>query len=134
MGFRSGAYMKVWQVQPKSDKAVTVQGSVSVKNRTTGEYETKFNEYCSFLGENVATKAKTLKRGDTIRLGDVDVEGVWDANAQKKYYNFKVFSFDFERSSAGGGNTSGNAVTQDEEMSTAYEGISDDVDEEGLPF
>ena len=42
MGFRTGAYAKVWEVTPMSDTSTKVRMSVSRKNKQTGEYEQDF--------------------------------------------------------------------------------------------
>lgn len=39
MGFRTGAYAKVWEVTPMSDTSTKIRISVSRKNKQTGEYE-----------------------------------------------------------------------------------------------
>lgn len=38
MGFRSGAYAKVWDVSPVSDTATKLRVSISRKDKNTGEY------------------------------------------------------------------------------------------------
>lgn len=38
MGFRTGAYAKVWEVTPMSDTSTKVRLSVSRKNKQTNEY------------------------------------------------------------------------------------------------
>ena len=44
MGFRNGAYAKVWD-EPSvvSDSMTKLRVSISRKNKTTGEYETDFS-------------------------------------------------------------------------------------------
>ena len=39
MGFRTGAYAKVWEVTPMSDTSTKVRMSISRKNKQSGEYE-----------------------------------------------------------------------------------------------
>ena len=38
MGFRTGAYAKIWEVTPMSDTSTKVRLSVSRKNKQTNEY------------------------------------------------------------------------------------------------
>lgn len=47
MGFRTGAYAKVWEVTPMSDTSTKVRMSVSRKNKQTGEYEQDFFRVCT---------------------------------------------------------------------------------------
>lgn len=42
MGFRTGAYAKVWEVTPMSDTSTKVRMSISRKNKQSGEYEQDF--------------------------------------------------------------------------------------------
>ena len=50
MGFRTGAYAKVWEVTPMSDTSTKVRMSVSRKNKQTGEYEQDFSIYNNIPG------------------------------------------------------------------------------------
>ena len=38
MGFRTGAYAKVWEVTPMSDTSTKVRMSISRKNKQSGEF------------------------------------------------------------------------------------------------
>ena len=96
MGFRTGAWAKVWEVDQKSATWVKGRISISRKNKQTGEYEQDFSGYVDFNGTAAATKAAGLHEGDAIKLGDVDVVRVWDKERQKEYINYKVFSFDLD--------------------------------------
>lgn len=134
MGFRVGSWMKVWEIQPKSAGVTSIKGSVSRKNKETGEYETEFCEYCSCLGANIAQKAANLQVGQTIKLKDIDVTSVYDKVKQQKYINYKIFDFDIDdvpRANAPAAATKSNINSP---LDVAYEGISDDVVDEGLPF
>ncbi len=132
MGFRNGAYARVWEITPKTDKVTNGKISISMKNQTTGGYDTKFNEYVSFLGPNCAAKAKMLKKGDSIKLGEVDAETRWDSQKQQKFYSWKIFSFEPANFQGAGNPNAGNMPPAP--TNPVYEGVSDDMDEEGLPF
>lgn len=93
MGFRNGAYLKVWEIKPKSDVSTQIRGSVSKKNKQTGEYEQDFSGFVSCIGKSAAKKAAGLKEGDRIRLQDVDVSTTYDKENKKQYVNYKCFSF-----------------------------------------
>lgn len=96
MGFRTGAYAKVWEVKPFSDTSVKLRLSVSRKNKQTGEYEQDFSGYVNAVGTAAAKKAACLKEGDRIKLGDVDVTTKYDAEKKVTYTNFKMFSFELD--------------------------------------
>lgn len=92
MGFHNGAYATVWSIEDKGNYT-KVNLSVSQKNKNTGDYETKFSEFVNFVGAAHAN-AKNLKPRDRIRIGDMDATNTYNKEANKKYYNFAVFSFD----------------------------------------
>lgn len=94
MGFRTGAYCMVWGVDPKTDTFTKVQLSVSKKNKATGEYETEFSGFVSFVGTAAAKKAAALKPKDRIKLGDVDVTNIYDHESKREYVNYKCFNFE----------------------------------------
>lgn len=96
MGFRTGAYAKVWEVTPMSDTSTKVRMSVSRKNKQTGEYEQDFSGFVLAIGTASATKAARLKKGDKIKLGDVDVSTKYDKEKEVTYTNYKMFSFDID--------------------------------------
>lgn len=94
MGFRNGAYAKVWSVEEKSPTMAKVNISVSKKNKQTGEYETEFSGFVDFVGTMNSAKAMKLSRGDRVKLGDVDVVTVRDEKRGAYFTNYKVFSFE----------------------------------------
>lgn len=100
MGFRSGAFAKVWEVAPMSDTSTKVRMSISRKNTQTGEYEQDFSGFVMAIGTAVASKAARLKKGDRIKLGDVDVSTKYDKDKKVTYTNFKMFSFEADGESA----------------------------------
>lgn len=100
MGFRTGAYAKVWEVKPVSDTMTKLRISISRKNKQSGEYEQDFADFVSAVGTAAAKKAAGLKEGDRIKLGDVDVSNRYDKEAKVKYVNYKLFSFDIDGAEA----------------------------------
>lgn len=96
MGFRTGAFAKVWEVKPISDTNVKLRLSVSRKNKQTGEYEQDFSGFVNAVGTAAAKKAGGLKEGDRIKIGDVDVTTKYDAEKKVTYTNFKMFSFELD--------------------------------------
>lgn len=99
MGFRTGAYAKIWKVEPFSDTSTKLRISISRKNKQSGEYEQDFSGFVSAIGTAAAKKAACLKEGDKIKLGDIDVTTTYNKEKNITYTNYKVFSFDLEESS-----------------------------------
>lgn len=94
MGFRSGAYAKVWSVETVSDKVTRCRVSVSRKNQDGDGYTQQFSGFVSFLGTAAASKAAKLKESDTIRFNDVDVTTNYDKERNINYTNFICYDFD----------------------------------------
>jgi hypothetical protein len=93
MGFRNGAYAKVWEVKPNSSgKSTSVRLSIS-KKTGEGQYEEDFSGYAAFIA-TANTQAAALKTGDRIKLGDVDVSSRYDREKKERFFNCKVFSFE----------------------------------------
>lgn len=126
MGFRTGAYAKVWKVEPFSDTSVKLRISISRKNKQTGEYEQDFSGFVNAIGTAAAKKAAVLKEGDTIKLGDVDVTTKYDKQKEVTYTNYKIFSFEVD-----GGNTSAPKPASNEPQPAVDSG---EVDDSRLPF
>lgn len=94
MGFRQGAFARVWQVEPKSERWTKIRISISRKNADTGEYEDEFSGFIDCIGSACAAKAAKLKERDRIRLGNVDVTNKYVKEKNTTYTNFKMTSFD----------------------------------------
>jgi hypothetical protein len=93
MGFRNGAYAKIWEVKPNSSgKSTSVRLSVSRKV-ADGQYEEDFSGYAAFIA-TANTLAAKLRKGDRIKLGDVDVSSRYNAEKKERMFSFKVFSFE----------------------------------------
>lgn len=99
MGFRKGAYAKVWEVTPMSDTSTKLRVSISRKNKQTGNYEQDFSGFILCIGTACAAKAAKLNKGDSIRLGDCDVTTWYNKETGTNYTNFKIFSFDQDEES-----------------------------------
>ena len=124
MGFRNGAYAKVWEVTPVSDTRTRIRLSISRKNKQTEQYEQDFGGFVSFVGTACANKAAKLKQGDRIKLGDVDLQNKYDKEKNTTYYYPTVFSFEPADSSAG-----------TDRAEAAQADVDDgDVDDSLLPF
>ncbi len=94
MGFRNGAYAKIWDVSGVSDTNTKLRISISRKDNRSGEYVNDFSGFVNAIGTAAAAKALRLKKGDRIKLGDVDVSNKYDKEKQVTYTNCKIFSFE----------------------------------------
>ena len=94
MGFRTGAYAKVWDIKPRTPKATALRISTSRKPHGSDQYVQDFGGYVTCLGENAAKAALALKAGDKIKLGDVEVQTTYVKEKDTTYTNFNVFSFE----------------------------------------
>lgn len=92
MGFRSGAYAKVWEKSSVGDTSTKLRISISRKIKDV--FEQDFSGYVSFVGTANAKKAACLPDGARIKIGDCDVSTRYDAIKKISYTNYKVFSFE----------------------------------------
>ena len=134
MGFRSQAFCKVWEITPQTDTRTKGRISISRKNRQTGEYETDFSGFVSFLGSAAARKAASLKEGDRIRLGDIDVSNRYDKEKQVTYTNFNIFSFETQDEFDSGYSAPQQAAGTGAGDGFVYEGLESDPSEQRLPW
>lgn len=126
MGFRTGAYAKVWEVSPMSDTSTKVRLSVSRKNKQTGEYEQDFSGFVLCIGTAAARNAARLKEGARIKLGDCDVTTKYDAQKKVTYTNYKLFSFE---------NADGNGSSETDRATYQPPVDEGEIDEDDrLPF
>lgn len=125
MGFRTGAYAKVWEVNPMSDTSTKIRVSVSRKNKQTGEYEQDFSGFVLCIGTAAARNAAKLKEGARIKIGDCDVTTKYDAQKKITYTNFKLFSFE---------DADGNSSSMPDATDPQPQVDAGEVDENRLPF
>lgn len=135
MGFRTGAYATVWEVNPVSNVNTKGRISISRKDKNTGEYRDEFTGYVSFLGEATAKDALQLKNRDRIRLKDIDVNSKYDKERKTMFHNFNIFSFEHVQSLSSGGGSNSNSYSRSSSAASSgtnpYDG---DPIEEDLPF
>lgn len=125
MGFRTGAFAKIWDVTPISDTSTKLRLSISRKNKS-GEFEEDFSGFVLAIGTANAAKAAKLAKGDRIKLGDVDVSTKYDRDSKITYVNYKMFSFE---QSDGAGST---AQTSRPDIPAEVDG--GEFDESKLPY
>lgn len=94
MGFRSGAWARVWSVEPVTDTKTKIRLSISRKDKESGEYREEFSGYVNFYGTATAKRAAKLGERTTIKLGDVDVKNHYDRETKKGWTDYQVFTFE----------------------------------------
>lgn len=97
MGFRVGAYAKVWSIEPKSDTWTKLRISISKKKKDSDEYIYEYSGFVDVNGTVPAARAAKLSEGDRIRLGEVDTLCTWDKEKGVEHGYRKVFSFYTEK-------------------------------------
>lgn len=130
MGFRTGAFAKVWDIQPKSDTNTTIRISISrkVPNTDPPQYEDDFTGFVSCVGTAAAKKAANLTKGDRIKLGDVDLRTRYVKETNTTYYNCLMFSFEPANTPAAPN------ITVDDPTDPQPEVDGGEVPDERLPF
>lgn len=128
MGFRTGAYASVWEVNEGRGNTMSVRLSTSRKNKD-GNYEQDFSGFCTFIG-NAKAKAEKLKVKERIKLGDIDVTTWYDRDKGKEYVNYKVFDFELANG------TSNQSTTKAATKTSALDDnpLDGESDEDNLPF
>lgn len=127
MGFRKEAFATIWSVESTSDTLTKARISISRKNKQTGEYDTDFSGFVSFVGTAAAKKAAGLKEKERIRLGDVDVTNKYDKEKNGTYTNYKIFSFETQNEIDG--------ASRNTESPEPKKPVDDgEVDDDRLPF
>jgi hypothetical protein len=127
MGFRKEAFATIWSVESTSDTLTKARISISRKNKQTGEYDTDFSGFVSFVGTAAAKKAAGLKEKDRIRLGDVDVTNKYVKEKNITYTNYKIFSFETQNEIDG--------TSRNTESPEPKKPVDDgEIDDDRLPF
>lgn len=92
MGFRSGAWMRIFEITP-GERSTKVRGSISKKNKQSGQYEQDWSGFVALAG-TAHRDAGRLKVNDTIKIGECDVTSRYDKEKKKEYINFSIYSFE----------------------------------------
>lgn len=100
MGFRNGAYAKVWEVTPVKDTLTRLRISTNRKNKQTGEYEQDFSGFVACVGSVTAAMAAGLKEGARIKIEDCEVTTKYDKGRNITYTNFTIFKLEDGNSDA----------------------------------
>lgn len=137
MGFRQGAYAKIWRVEDKGNYSIA-QVSISRKKKDSDEYVTEFQHNFVRLVGNAHTAIQNVaipeKGGLSIQITSCDVTNRWVAEEQKEYVNFVIFGFELPNgNNSGNSNGKGSKASSSKKTNDGFMNIPDGVDEE-LPF
>lgn len=139
MGFRQGAYAKVWRVEDKGNYSVA-QVSISKKNKDTDQYETEFqHNFVRLVGtaHDLGRSIEEVQGGTSIKITSCDVTNLYDKEKKKEFTNFVIFGFEFPDNNSG--NSSGNKKSSPKKPSNkaaandGFMNIPEGIEEE-LPF
>lgn len=118
MGFRQGAFARIWSVNDEGNYS-TANVSVSRKNKETGKYNIEFSDGYVRLVGSAHEAAKSLglptreefdpqsDKGVTIKISNCDVTNNYDTKTKKLYTNCVIFGFEIPDNN--GGNSSDSA-------------------------
>ena len=90
MGFRQGAYAKIWRVEDKGNYSVA-QVSISKKNKDTDQYETEFqHNFVRLVGtaHDLGKNIEEVQGGTSIKITSCDVTNRYDKEKKKEFTNF----------------------------------------------
>lgn len=132
MGFRTGAYAKIWAVKPSSTGKSMVAEMSTSKKKQDGSYETDWSSKFVTLAGQAAKEVENIEirsSGKLVRIGDCDVTCKWDAEKKIMYTNYVIFSFQKDE-----GDSKSKPSTSTKKADTDFMKIPDNADDEGLPF
>lgn len=139
MGFRQGAYAKIWRVEDKGNYSVA-QVSISKKNKDTDQYETEFqHNFVRLVGtaHDLGKNIEEVQGGTSIKITSCDVTNRYDKDKQKEFTNFVIFGFEFPDNNGGNAGGKKKAAPKNPTKKAAaddgFMNIPDGIDEE-LPF
>lgn len=136
MGFRVGAYAKIWKIA--EDKGNYAIAQVSVSRKKEDKYVTEFQSNFVRLVGKAYEKGKDIQEvhgGTTIKISACDVTNRYVKEQQKEYVNFVIFDFDFPDNNGGNQRNASTAAPApaQKQGDSGFMNIPDGIDEE-LPF
>lgn len=128
MGFRQGAYAKVWNIEDKGNYSVG-QVSISRKNKETNAYETEFQDgFVRFVGtaHNEIKGLQIPENGLSIKISSCDCTNHYDKEKNKVYENHVIFGLELSDNN--------NKKTNTNKTTKANQAVDEAADEDDLPF
>lgn len=138
MGFRAGAWTKIWSIEKGNGNYYVADMSTSkkMKDREGNEivengkpkYEKDWgNKFVRLVG-TAAKQAESLQPGASVKIESCDVTNKYDKEKNTTYTNYVIFAF--AENENGGSGTPQNTPSP---SSDGFMNIPDGIDEE-LPF
>lgn len=97
MGFRQGAFARVWSAENKGKYSIC-NVTTSKKNKDTGNYETDFQEgFVRFIGtahDVISQMAIPEKKGVSIKITSCEVTKYYDKEKKQSYTNYAVYGIE----------------------------------------
>ena len=93
MGFRTGAYARIWNIDNKGKYSIC-NISISKRKKDSDEFETEFQDgFVSFVGEahEFVKDMNVPQGGIPIKIGACDVTTKYDPNKKTTYVNYAIF-------------------------------------------
>lgn len=127
MGFRSGAYARIWKIEKGKGNFYVADMSTS-KKKKDGGYEKDWGcKFTMLIGS--AAKAAEAGLPDRVRIGDCEVSNKYDAEKKVMYTNYAIYSFQ-DAEDNGGNAKPDQAQVKREDVVNVPEGADGDE----LPF
>ena len=108
----------------KRERYTKLRISISKKGKKTDQYIDDFSGFVNLAG-SAHKNADILHVGDRFKIGDCDVSTRYDKQKKITYTNYSIFSFDKGDDTKVTDNTQANAAEAE---------VTDDDDDEDLPF
>ena len=131
MGFRQGAYGKIWSIDRKEKYSIG-NFTVSRKKQDGSGYDTEFQDgYVRFVGSaHEALKGLEIpKNGLSIKISSCDVTNKYDPESKRVYTNYAIFGLEVQDNNGNNSRSSTPTPPKDTEPSG-----SADIDDNELPF
>lgn len=139
MGFRNGAYARVWSVNDNGNYS-TANITISKKDKDSDQYKVIFKDgFVRFIGK-AHEKMKTLQigeKGASIKLTECDVENNYVADTKTMYTNYAVFDFEIpekKESSTQTQKKQSKPAVKKAPQSAPNDFVETSMDDDELPF
>ena len=137
MGFRTGAYAKIWKVEKgtgnfyvadmSTSKKMKDKAGIEIKENGKTKYETDWkNKFVRLVGV-AAKQAEMIKEGDSLKIEACEVTNKYVKEKDTTYTNYVIYAFSDEEQNPKSANGKNPA-------DTSFVNIPDNVENEELPF
>ena len=140
MGFRQGAFIKIWDLENKGNYHVAeMSTSKKMKDRSGNEitengkvkYETDWsNKFVRLVG-TAHNQAKTLDISKNVKIESCEVTNKWDKEKKIMYTNYVIFAFSEEDNKQ---NKNANKNTNSKPAQEDFRPIDKSIEDDDLPF